>query len=665
MENSVRTLPPRYSQLNAPGPSSSNVGSFVAILALGAVLGTLLFLRPMDPAARRALPAYLSASLRAEAPTPFRPETGAEQRDEVASLFRGRTATFLVRQWGARVLVGVAFSIATAALILARNRRRALAPRLERGGILRNARDAARSAALRRCGLTFAAGLGIAMAVRAHNLGSARIALYPDYLKASVLSESETLSRVVSLDGDGELAWFDVDGGGFASPRAVEEALFRVFGVSAAGVALRTLLQGMLLGAFGFGLVLFVRARRRREFELAEVPIPETKTCYHLLITGSPGSGKSTAIRDLLDQIRARRRRAIVYDLGGEYVEHYFREGYDKLLNPFDERSEHWTPWAEVRANSDYATIASSLFPPGGRDPFWADAAAALFSSTLEALAGRRPSNVSLYKALVRGNLDKLFDLLKDTAAARFLDPRAGVMPGNVLATVGAKLGVFSILDDPKDARDAFSIRSFIASDDDRWLFLSTTEAHARIMKPLLSLWCDVAATEILSLPETRTTKVFCILDEVASLQRLPALSGLLERGRKHGASVILGLQAIPQLRDAYGHDAAAALVAQPQTWLVLRSVEPDTARWLEGALGTSEVVESATSVTIGADASRTVSLMDRPARRPLALASEVASLPDFEGFLRLPGNADIFRVRFAPKARVPIAKPFVEKKRR
>ena len=45
------------------------------------------------------------------------------------------------------------------------------------------------------------------------------------------------------------------------------------------------------------------------------------------------------------------------------------------------------------------------------------------------------------------------------------------------------------------------------------------------------------------------------MLDEVASLQRLPALPALLERGRKHGVSVVLGPR-----RPAHLESALAAL---------------------------------------------------------------------------------------------------------
>jgi type IV secretion system coupling TraD/TrwB family protein len=654
----------------AGAPSPALVG-FVLSVLVAVVLGTVLFLSTLTAEARREFPTYVRSSIRAAAPGALHPETGSWERDQRAPLYSGRSASFLLRQCGIRIaLVWTVVGVGTA-LILRRARRRSGEPRLKRGGALHDTRRDTKTGARWRVAASLLLGLAVVLTVEVRLLGRAWVVLYPEYLEATVLTESTTLAELASPDDDGRFAWFDIGSGGFYEPEQVAETFHDHFVVSAWAFLFMTLACTVAL-AVGFDRL----ARRvnrvgrvkttasTKTFSIAGVRIDESKTCYHMLISGSPGSGKSTAIKDLLDQIRARKRRAIVYDVGGEYIELFFREGHDALLNPFDTRTSIWTPWAEVRQPSDCARIAASLFPPGGKDPFWADAAQQLFASLLEALGREKyATNAGLDHALRTGKVETLYQILGDTAAARFLDPNGATLASNVIATMMSKLGVWAILDDPKSPKDAFSIRSFVESNDDRWLFLSTREDSTHLMKPLLSLWCDIAATAILSLPEARTNNVFCVLDEVASLQRLPALPGLLERGRKHGVSVVLGLQAMAQLRDSYGADAAQALVAQPQTWLVLRSVDPDTARWLEQALGTAEVTETATSMNVGHDKiESSYSLHERRERIPLVLASEIASLPDFEGFVRLPGIADVFRVSFSPKERARIARPFVAK---
>ena len=147
----------------------------------------------------------------------------------------------------------------------------------------------------------------------------------------------------------------------------------------------------------------------------------------------------------------------------------------------------------------------------------------------------------------------------------------------------------------------------------------------------------------------------------MASLQRLPSLPPILSMGRKHGAAVVLGLQSIPQLRDSYGRDAAAALASQPQTWLALRTVEPDTARWLEHALGEAEVEEIREGVSMGAADHRDgVSIQQNLRKRPAAMTSEIMSLPDLEGYLKLPGDSPIYRVKLETKDRKIVSPIYV-----
>jgi type IV secretory pathway TraG/TraD family ATPase VirD4 len=143
-----------------------------------------------------------------------------------------------------------------------------------------------------------------------------------------------------------------------------------------------------------------------------------------------------------------------------------------------------------------------------------------------------RATNHELYTALTHGALDDLHDFLENTQAARLLDPKAGAMPSNLIATVTSKLAAWPSLPDPISDAEVFSIRDFVhGRDDDAWLFLSTSEDQRPLLKPLLSLWSDIAATAILTLEKTHESKIWFVLDEVASLQKLPALPGLLERG--------------------------------------------------------------------------------------------------------------------------------------
>jgi len=505
-------------------------------------------------------------------------------------------------------------------------------------------------ARLRWAGAALVAGFVAALLI-----GRGHFLALDDLLVANASTTSAWAAELVAPSGHPGVVWID-DGlvRGFHDSATAVAGLEALLGAtSAALLGIWCLAAALLFLGLRFAMDVLARRRSpatRGALEIAGVEIPEDRAPYHFLVCGSPGAGKSTAIKGLLDQVRARGDRAIVYDASGEYIDRYYRPGRDVILNPLDPRTAIWTPWAEANSPDGYASLARALFPPGGVEPFWADASATLFASALESLdaAGTR-DNDALRHALTSAKLEDLHEFLQGTPAARFLDPKAGAMPANLIATVTSRLEAWSLLPDPAEGEAPFSVRTFCEkSEGDAWLFLSAPSREAAILRPLLSLWADVASAALLSRPITHDgVACWVVLDELASLQRLPALPGLLSRGRKHGVAVVLGLQAMPQLRDAYGADGAAALLAQPQTWLVLRSVEPDTARWLEAALGHVEIEETSTSVSAGKGSS--TSVQTHAAVRPLVLASEIGALPDFEGYLRRAGESELLRVQVQP----------------
>ena len=154
--------------------------------------------------------------------------------------------------------------------------------------------------------------------------------------------------------------------------------------------------------------------------------------------------------------------------------------------------------------------------------------------------------------------LDEVFGLVKGTEAAPSIDPAAEKMAIGVRATVSTKIRAWAYLPDPEPGQSSFSVRRFVENESggDAWLFLTSRKDQHAFLRPLLSLWCDQAAASILSLPPDLKRRFWVVLDEVASLQELPALTpdgGLLTMSRKHGGATILGLQDIGQLRRLYG----------------------------------------------------------------------------------------------------------------
>ena len=112
-------------------------------------------------------------------------------------------------------------------------------------------------------------------------------------------------------------------------------------------------------------------------------PLIKGTEVQHLLIHGTVGTGKSQLMMKIIDHLREKGDRVIVYDKGCSFIPLYFNENKDKILNPFDQRCPHWDFWQEAKRDSDFDNMAESLIPNQGEsDPFWINAARTVFSCT-------------------------------------------------------------------------------------------------------------------------------------------------------------------------------------------------------------------------------------------------------------------------------------------
>lgn len=93
-------------------------------------------------------------------------------------------------------------------------------------------------------------------------------------------------------------------------------------------------------------------ARMRREhgdaiLTLAGIWVDPADEAKHFKLIGTTGSGKSTAIRELIDRALARGDRAVIADPDGGYLASFYDSARgDVILNPFDARSARWDLFA-------------------------------------------------------------------------------------------------------------------------------------------------------------------------------------------------------------------------------------------------------------------------------------------------------------------------------
>ncbi|HUA36029.1 MAG TPA: type IV secretion system DNA-binding domain-containing protein [Candidatus Binataceae bacterium] len=396
---------------------------------------------------------------------------------------------------------------------------------------------------------------------------------------------------------------------------------------------------------------------------IGDMPTPRRQESQHFIISGAPGTGKSTAIRSMLRQTERRGETAVVLDPECEYVPEFYQpQRGDVILNPLDARSPSWSPWWELRPGSeamDAEALAAALVPDppstfsqGGADFFFRQSARTLIIGLLYALKSRDPADIPKLLGLPRHELK---EALRGTPAEVLIDPGAHEQGAGIVATAFNATSAFRHI--PHRAEKSWSALGW-AGNQRSWLFLSSNEESREAALPLQGVWLDCVIRRLMA-REEGSGQVWIFADELPVLKRQAELETLVVRGRKRGLCVVLGFQAITQLRAIYGHDQTATLAAAPATKLILRTGEAETARWSSAQIGEREV----TRREIGHSLNRQNGFTIHPHRQveSAVLASEIQMLPPFEGYLCIAGHHRA-RVRVPYLAPVRRERPFIRR---
>lgn len=397
---------------------------------------------------------------------------------------------------------------------------------------------------------------------------------------------------------------------------------------------------------------------------LAGVPMEKGKEVLNAQISGSVGTGKSVAIKELLRDIRASGGRAIVIDTTGEYIAHFYREERDFILNPFDARSPPWQPWNEARKPYDYANMAESFIPlMNRREPFWEEGAQAVLEDVMQRLAKLgQATNKRLVEVINVLSLAEIQEIVQSLPAAVYMDPNAAKTALSIrMNVVRAAKAMRYVRDGAREHQ--FSIRDWVADEgSDSWLFLSTNEDMLVTTRPLMTAWLDTALRAIMSLPPDRDRLIWQVVDELASLDKISMLKAAMTRARKYGLASVLGYQNIAQIREIYGENDAQTIISMCQNILTLRVPDYLTAEYVAKNLGEQEVYEKSENISYGSDATRDgVTIATGRERLELVMPAQIQGLRDMHGYLKLAGRNDVMPVSFQYDDLPVIAEPFID----
>jgi type IV secretory pathway TraG/TraD family ATPase VirD4 len=386
---------------------------------------------------------------------------------------------------------------------------------------------------------------------------------------------------------------------------------------------------------------------------LAGVEIPRLDETKHFKLIGTTGSGKSTAIRELLTGAMARGDRAIIADPDGAYLSRFYSPHRgDLILNPFDPRSARWDLFAEIEQPYDVEQLARSMIPEGP-DPSgheWRGFARTLLSSVLEYCKVEGKTDLAeLWRLLAVADVEELRNLLSGTAAQPFLAEGAAKMLHSIRGTATP---VLNSLKYAKGSRgNPLSIRRWVR-EGKGVLFLPYKAGQIAAVRQLIATWLRLAIFETMDGIE-EDQHLWFAMDELDALGQIDGLKDALARLRKFGGRCIVGFQSIAQVRGSYGEAESNTIVENCGTSVVLRcsaSERGGTAEFASRLIGKRQIIRTLVSRSRpdnwGWSAKETRTTSHQHVTEDAVMASEIEQLPDLEGFLKLASSPEWLRVR-------------------
>lgn len=363
------------------------------------------------------------------------------------------------------------------------------------------------------------------------------------------------------------------------------------------------------------------------------VRIPRARESSHCLVMGDTETGKSALIRQILIQLAQREDTAIVYDPALEYTPQFYNpQRGDQILNPLDARMPHWPPGEEVEHEAEAATLAASLFPERPNEQrFFIRGPKEIFAHLLT----YKPTAEEL--AWWMTNDDEIDRRVKGTEVASLIAASAPAQREGVLSELKMVGKVLKLLPKEQETKASWNTRDW-SKRRQGWLFLTSTPDTRERLAPLISLWLDTLVLRLMreGITNPNARPVWFVLDELASLQKLPQLHTAVTENRKSNCPMVLGFQGRSQLEARYGLEAEAML-SQPATKIFLRTNEAKSAKWISETIGDREIelVRETRSQGHYPQSRDTKSFQLERRFEPLVMASEISGLPSLHGYMK------------------------------
>lgn len=365
----------------------------------------------------------------------------------------------------------------------------------------------------------------------------------------------------------------------------------------------------------------------------------------HVLVIGGSGSGKSTALKPLIEKVIAAKERVILFDPKGEFTMGFKGPA---IVAAWDKRSFAWDIARDLRNIGDMRRFAAAMIQDS-QDPMWANASRQLlvgFVIYLKRTRGNRWGWRELSELVAMPQATMLAVMNKYHPEAVRAVERASVTTQGILINLSSFCAsIFDLADAwgdlPESKRISF-VEWTLGKSRQSQIVLQGHGSYSELSKGYVQGIVEVIAAIVNSveMEDDPNRKLWIICDEFPQMGKVP-IRPLLEVGRSRGVRCVLACQDLAQLEEIHGERMVKAMVSLSGTLLIGRIMQGETAEQVAKALGTREVERPNLSSSYGgtggsANRSTTLSFSrdELPIYKPSELASRLGPTPDEKGVI-------------------------------
>jgi hypothetical protein len=408
-----------------------------------------------------------------------------------------------------------------------------------------------------------------------------------------------------------------------------------------------------------------VKKRNERvDLPFGSVRMPVSAEPKQTFIIGKPGKGKTVLLSGVLERLKERQEKAIAYDFKGDYVSKFYDPEVDLIFNPLDARSLGWRVMNELETHMDIDAVSASLVPPAphNSNPYWNDAARDVFAGILHYLFQEGFTHNKEIWNMVTSETGHIVSCLKETAGgARGLKHIEDIDSKTTSGILSVLMQYAKCFEYMSNNDGNFRIKEWL-NNSKGMIFISNYADVQETLRPILSLFIDLLARRLLSLPDNPEFKTFFLLDEFGTLQRLPTIIKLLTLSRSKGGCVFLGIQDFGQIDDIYNKENRQTIINSCSNTVAF-SLSGDAANIAANAIGPVEYIEINKVKSMGVSDYRDgISLNEQKRKELLFLPSDLSNLKDLRGIVRF-ANYDYILSDWNYKEYEPRNEPLVLRK--